>query len=92
MNDPATKYADRVSPIHQAAMDSIGLAAQLLGQHRDQFERILKSKDYMDNVGGLLDPTLYRDMLQSKSFAHQLSLIRATITFLDEIDKVRNDL
>ena len=88
MIDPAEKYRDRVDPAHKAAMEAIGFTRQILGQHREQFDALLKSENYMHNVGGLLDPTLYRDMLYSNSFRLQIRLVKAAVAFLDEVDAV----
>ena len=89
MSDPAAKYADRVAPEHRHAMGAIAIARTLLHAHRGQFEAVLKAEQDMHNFGGLLDPTLYRDMLQSQSFAQQqLVLIKAAIAFLDQLDQV----
>lgn len=88
MSDPGTKYADKVDPQFKMAMEAIGFFRQMLGQHRGEFEKLLKAKNDMDNFGGLLDPTLYRDMIYSKQFKQNLRLVRAALTFLDEIDAV----
>jgi hypothetical protein len=86
------KYADKVTPEHRMAMEAIGMFRMMLGQHRPQFEALLKAKRDMDSFGGLLDPTLYRDMLHSKSFDQQIRLVTAAIKFLDEIDAVANEV
>ena len=87
-----SKYADRVTPEHRMAMEAIGMMRMILAQHRPQFEALLKSKDYMDNIGGLLDPTLYRDMLYSNSFTQQLRLVRAALDFLNAVDAVAKEI
>lgn len=92
MNDPALKYADKVSPEHKMAMEAIGIFRQMIGQHREQFEALIKSERYMHDVGGLLDPTLYRDMIYSKSFAQQMRLVKAALAFLDECDAVAAEI
>lgn len=73
------------------AMEAIALFRHMLGQHRPAFEALIDSERYMHNVGGLIDPTLYRDMLYSKSLKMQLRLVRAAIAFLDEIDAVAKE-
>lgn len=90
--DPAEKYRDKVSPEHKMAMDAIGFMRQILGQHREQFDALLKSEQHMHSVGGLLDPTLYRDMIYSKSFEQQMRLVRAAVAFLKEVDAVAAEI
>lgn len=90
--DPAEKYRDKVSPEHKMAMEAIGMFRMILGQHRPQFEALLKSKRDMNNLGGLLDPTLYRDMIYSKSFDQQIRMVTAALKFLDEIDAVAAEI
>lgn len=88
----AAKYADKVSPEHKMAMEAIGMFRLMLSQHRPQFEALLKAKNDMDNFGGLLDPTLYRDMIQSKSFEQQIRLVKAALAFLDAVDLVAAEI
>lgn len=92
MSDPALKYADRVSPEHKMAMDAICIFRNLVGQHRAQFEALLKAEQNMHSIGAILDPTLYRDMIQSPSFARQIRLVRAALKFLDECDAVAAEI
>ena len=92
MADPATKYVDKVSPEHKMAMEAIGFMRQILGQHREQFERLIKSERDMRSFGGMLDPTLYKDMLYSKSFAQQMRLVKAAVAFLKEVDTVADEI
>lgn len=82
----SAKYADKVTPEHAAAMQAIVVMHDLLERHRPQMEKLLESKRYMDSVGGLPDPTLYRDMLYSKGFAIQIELVEAALRFLRETD------
>ena len=86
------KYAGSVTPEHQMAMEAIGMFRLMLGQHRPQFEALLKAKRDMDNFGGLIDPTLYRDMLHSKSLEQQIRLVTAALAFLDVIDSVAHEV
>lgn len=69
-------------------MEAIGMFRHMLGQHRPAFEALLKAERDMHNFGGLIDPTLYRDMLYSKGFKQQLRLVKAAVKFLDEIEAV----
>lgn len=86
------KYRDKVTPAHAAAMEAVGMVHHLLGLHREQFAAIIRSKEYMDNVGGLLDPTFYRDALYSKNLKLQLQLCKAALAFLKETDDVVAEL
>lgn len=77
MSDPAEKYRQVVDPAHRAAMQAIGVARLMLADHRAHFETFEKARRNMDDFGGMLDPTLYRDLLHSRSFAQQERMIRA---------------
>lgn len=93
MKDPITeKYVDKVTPEHRAAMQAIGMARILLGQHRDLYATLLQAERDTHSFGGMLDPTLYRDMLSSRGFAQQTRMITATLAFLKEIDAVANEV
>jgi hypothetical protein len=89
-SDPAE--SDKLDPRHKMAMDAIGFLYQMLAQHRQQFEALLKAESDMHSFGGIIDPTLYRDMLYSKSFKQQLRLVRAALKFLDETEAVKAEL
>jgi hypothetical protein len=82
------KYAHKVTPEYDVAMQAIGFARMLMAQHRAQYDALLESREYMDNVGGLLDPTLYLDVLHSKSLALQMRMVKAAVAFHDEIEKI----
>ena len=89
MDAIADKYRDKVTPEYKTAMEAIGMFRHLLGQHRPQFEALIKAERDMHNFGGvMLDPTLYRDMLYSKGFKQQIRLVTAALKFLDEIEAV----
>lgn len=92
MDDPGLKYRGKVSPEHKMAMEAIGMMRMMLGQHREQFEKLIEAEGNMHSFGGMLDPTLYRDMIYSKSFKQQMRLVRAAVTFLKEIDAVAAEL
>ena len=93
MTDPAIKYRDRLDPAHQSAMDTVlGPVRIMLGAHRLHFEAVLEAERHAHSVGHILDPTLYRDMIQSKSFGQQLRVMKAAIAFLDELDAVEREI
>jgi hypothetical protein len=92
MADTAAKYRDKVDPEHAVAMQAIGFARQFLGQHRERYEALLKAEQDMHSFGGMIDPTMYRDMLNSKSFDQQTRLIKAALAFLKEADAVADEI
>ncbi|WP_316172442.1 hypothetical protein [Bradyrhizobium sp. SZCCHNRI2049] len=69
-------------------MQSIGFARQIMQQHAAHFERFIKARQRMDSVGHILDPSLYRDVINSRSLAQQVELVQAAMTFLRAIEKV----
>lgn len=91
-NDPAAKYRDQVDPEHRIAMQSIGMSRLMMSQYQAHFERLIKSRQDMDSFGGLIDPTLYQDVLQSKSLEQQLRLVRAALAFLSEVNAVAGEI
>jgi hypothetical protein len=68
------------------ALRTMMTAALLVREMRPQLEEILKANRYMDNVGGLLDPTLYRKMLYSENFKTNIKMVEATLHYLDTIN------
>ena len=46
----------------------------------------------MDNVGHILDPTLYKYMIYSKSFEQQMKLANAALKFIDDVSAVKSEL
>ena len=92
MNDITEKYADKVTPEYQMAMQMamqcIVTCRQILEANKKQYEDLINGKQYMDSVGGLLNPSLYRDMLYSKNFEVQLKLAEAAMKFLRETDAI----
>lgn len=94
MSDPALKYRDRVAPEHELAMQAVGMARMMLNaEHvRPQLELLDTSERHAHSVGHIMDPTMYRDMINSKSFAQQMRLVRAALAFLRETDAVAADI
>lgn len=85
------KYARHSTPEHRAAMQAVGIARAMLGEHRERYDALLESKRQMDNVGWLLDPTLYRDVLASRRVARQIRMAEAALAFLREVDAVADE-
>lgn len=92
MIDPAEKYRGKVSPEHKQAMDTIGFIYRTLKAVKPHLETLMEAERQMHNVGFILDPTLYRDMIYSKSFEHQMKLARAALQFVNTIDEVAAEL
>ena len=92
MDDPAEKYRDNVDPEHKMAMEAIGVTRMVLSPHRKAFERLLQAERNAHSIGHITDPTLYRDMIHSESFAQQIALVRAALEFLDKVDAVASEL
>lgn len=92
MTDPADKYRDKVDPIHKMAMDAIGMARHILNIYSEQYDILLEVENDAHSIGHILNPTLYRDMIHSKSFAQQIKLCRAAQNFLREVNAVAEEL
>lgn len=88
MGDPALKYKDQVDPEHKLAMDvTIGVYGNLK-MVEAQLRKVQEAEQRSHSIGHILDPTLYRDQINSKSFADQMKIISAAIAFIDEMDVV----
>jgi len=93
VSDPITeRYADKVTPEYRMSMQAIGMARLLMKHHEEDYRKLLRANEYMDNVGGLLNPTLYRDMLYSKGFKQQITLVKAALAFLSAVDAIAAEL
>lgn len=90
------KYAGKSDPVmlveHAAAMNAIVLCADLIGGHRERIQATLDAERYMHSVGGLIDPTLYKDMTASKNFKQQMRLLDAALAFVREVDAVKAEI
>ena len=75
-----------------AALEAIGVLRLVLGAHRKAFQQLVDADRNMDNIGGLLHPSLYRDMLESSNYKANIRLCKATLAYLDEIDAVTETL
>lgn len=88
MNSIIEKYADKVTPEYHMAMQGITMCIQILQANKKQYEDLINGKQYMDSVGGLLNPSLYRDMLYDKNFEVQLKLAEAAMKFMRETETI----
>lgn len=86
------KYWDNVTPEYKMAMDAISMSFIMLNANRPVYEVLLKAEQDMHNFGGLRDPTLYKDMLQSQNLKRQIEAIQAVMAFLRAIDEVKTKL
>jgi len=92
MSDPVVeKYRDKTDPEHVRAMQAIGVARMMLAQHRDRYHALERAEREMHSFGGMIDPTLYRDMLSSKNFAQQVRMVRAVLAFLEAVDAIAEE-
>ena len=91
MIDLAEKYRNNVSTEHKLAMDTIGFLYQTLKAVKPHLETLLEAERQMHNIGHILDPTLYRDMIYSKSFQAQIKVARAALQFVNAVDEVAAD-
>ena len=85
MSDPAEKYRDKIDPAHQIAMDTIVNSYHTMTLFRDHVTKTLEAERHSQSVGHILDPTLYRDAINSKSWRAQVQIMEATIRFLDDV-------
>lgn len=92
MDQITEKYRDKVTPEYRMAIEAISFARLTMRLHRDSYETLIKAENDMHNYAGLLDPTLYRDMLKSKTFPLQIRMVKAALKFLDEIDAVNAEV
>lgn len=92
MSDPAEKYRGRVDPDHELAMQAIGFTNMALRTYRAHYEALLKAQRDLDSMGIVLDPTLYRDVIHSRSLAQQIKLVEAALAFLRAADAVLQEV
>ena len=85
------RYKDKVTPEHKMALDGVLMTHLMLTIHRETYEAFLAAERHMHNVGGLINPTLYRDMLYSKSFTTQKKLVDAALQFLRAVDDIKDE-
>lgn len=90
--DPATKYSDKVSQEHRDAMEALVMARLMLAVHRQNYTKLIDAERVAHNIGHIINPTLYMDMIHSDSFAKQMKLVNAAETFLKAVDDVLGPL
>ena len=85
MPDTAEKYRDKVDQTHQLAMDTIVNSYHTMGLFKAHVAKTLEAERRSHSIGHILDPTLYRDAIHSKSWRAQVQIMEATIRFLDDV-------
>jgi len=92
VTDPAMKYADKLDPKHKLAIDITIDAYQLLCLVKDHLEMVNAAERQSHSIGHILDPTLYRDQISSKSFAQQMRIVRAALQFIATMDVIKKEM
>lgn len=90
--DPSSKYADKVDPMHRAMMDMATGAFHTLSMVEGQIDRFLDAEHSSHSIGHIVNPTLYRDQINSKNFAAQVAIAKAAKSYLSAVKKVQADL
>lgn len=85
MSDPAANYRDKVDPAHDLAMSTIINSYRVMEMFREHVAKTLEAERRSHSIGHILNPTLYRDALHSKSWRAQVQIMEATIRFLDDV-------
>jgi len=85
MTDPAEKYRDKLDPAHQLAMDTIINSYRVMEMFKDHISKTLEAERRSHSVGHMIDPTMYRDAMHSKSWRAQVQIMRAAQVFLDDV-------
>jgi len=86
MSDPAEKYRDKIDPTHQLAMDTVINSFHTMRLFKDHIARTLEAERHSHSVGHILDPTMYRDAMHSKSWRAQVQVMRAAMAFIDDVE------
>lgn len=86
--DPGTKYADRVSDEFRMAMHMVVNAWGMVKAVEGELRKVDEAERRSHALGPILDPTLYRDQINSKQFAENMKVLRAALTFLDAMKEV----
>ena len=90
--DPAELYADRVAPEHRHTMETVAMAYHTLTMVAPHLRELEEAERRAHSVGHIFNPTLYRDMIGSKSFAQQMKIVRAALAFVAAMDAVKAEM
>lgn len=88
MTDTAEKYRDKLDPDHKMAMDMAIRAYATVKMVEAQLRKVHDAERQSHSIGHIVDPTLYRDQINSKSFADQMKIINAALSFIAAMDEV----
>jgi hypothetical protein len=88
MTDPSEKYRNKLDPEHKAVMDLIIGAYYTIKMVETHLRKLDESERFAHSIGHITDPTLYKDMISSKSFADQMHIVRAALKFIGEVDEL----
>ncbi|WP_422028417.1 hypothetical protein [Pyruvatibacter mobilis] len=86
------KYRGWVDPAHKEAMDMAVFAAALLEPHADHLARFLEAEATSHSVMPIVNPTLYRDLINSPHFAAQVRIAKAALAFSREVEATRHEV
>jgi predicted transcriptional regulator len=89
-DDPASKYADKVDLGHKMAMNMVIGAYHSIGIVIEHLRLLDKAENSVHSFMHITDPTMYRDMINSKSFAIQMKIVKAALAFYDTVHAVDN--
>ena len=92
MTDTAEKYKDRLDPEHKMAMDMVIGQYHVLKMVEEQLRKVDEAERRSHSIGHIVDPTFYKDQINSKSFEHQMVIIRAALAFIHKIDAIKSEL
>ena len=92
MTDSADKYKDCLDPQHKMAVDITIGSYNTLKLVEAQLRKVDEAERSSHSIGHIVDPTLYRDQINSKNFAQQMVIIRAALAFIDKIDTLKSEL
>src|SRR5690554_5755634 len=92
MTDPGDKYKKVVTAEEEIAYQAITIAYFALRLNRKVYDELLAAEQEMHNVGHIINPTLYRDMIYSKRFQRNIKAVRAAVAFLDELKDIVEEM
>lgn len=85
MSDPAEKYRDKLDPTHQLAMNTIINSFRVMEMFKEHIAKTLEAERRSHSIGHILDPTMYRDAIHSKSWRAQVQIMKAAQNFIDDV-------
>jgi hypothetical protein len=89
--DTGAKYADRVDPGFRMAMELVASSYRTMKMVESELAKVDEAERRSHAVA-VLEPTLYRDQINSKQFARNMKVVRAAISFIKAVDEVAEEL